>query len=163
MDTPQVTPPILSALKYLAGACIDEDFLEEAEALHAYLDMARFAPQMTGLVHVWIRTQRGDWPEALRLCNALCEKHPDVEDFKPMLLILRYCNADPSWRGLCERQIASPTATEASKRLAASMLDGTFGTPKAADAAEPPEQNEEKSSAPADAFDYAANFGYMRA
>jgi hypothetical protein len=163
MDTEQGYPPTCIALKHLVGACIDEDYLEEAEAMYTYLDMVRIAPQMRGLVYVWIRTQRGDWQEALRRCNELSEEYPDVEAFKPMLLILRYCNGDPSWRGLCEGQIASPTSTEASKRLAASMLDGTFGTLKAAAAAEPTEQKEEKSLAPADTFDYAANFGYMRA
>jgi Bacterial type III secretion protein (HrpB1_HrpK) len=163
MDTEQGYSPTCIALKHLVGACIDEEYLEEAEAIYNYLDMVRFAPQMRGLVYVWIRTQRGDWTEALRRCNELSEEYPDVEAFKPMLLILRFCNRDPSWRGLCERMIASPTSTEASKRIATSMLNGTFGRPSQAAEPEEPTQQMEEKAAPADTFDYASSFNYMRA
>jgi hypothetical protein len=162
MDTEQGHPPLCIALKYVAGACIDENLLDEAESMLVYLEMVRIAPRTVGLLHVWTRSQRGDLREALRRCNELSELYPEAEEFEPLLAVLRYASGEPSWRAVCERLVASSTASAASKRLATSLLEGSFGKPKTAEAAEP-EAEAAAAPAPAESFDYASHGAFMRA
>jgi Bacterial type III secretion protein (HrpB1_HrpK) len=162
MDTEQSHSPLCIALKYVAGACIDENLLDEAETMLLYLEMARIAPRTVGLLHVWTRSQRGDLSEALRRCNELSEQYPEAEEFEPLLAVLRYASGEPSWRAVCERLVASPTASAASKRLANSLLEGTFGKPKQAEAAEP-EAPAAVGAASVDAYDFASQGVFMRA
>ena len=162
MSTEQTHSPVCIALKYVAGACIDENLLEEAEAMLLYLEMVRIAPRTVGLLHVWTRSQRGELSEALRRCNELSEQYPEAEEFEPLLAVLRYARGEPSWRAVCERLMESTTASAASKRLASSLLEGTFGKPKPAEAAEPDEAQTDTKHV-MDKFDFSSQGGFMRA
>jgi hypothetical protein len=159
MQTEATPDPLHVALKYLAATCIDEGLTDDAEALAQFLDLIRIAPRTVGLLQVWTLSQRGMLREALRQCEELAHLYPDAEEFQPVLAVLRYAGNDPTWRGVCDRLLESETTTPESKRLASSLLEGTFGTKKPSDepAAEaPPPQ-------PEPAIDFAAMGGYMRA
>jgi hypothetical protein len=163
MDTQHRHDPLHIALKYVAGVCIDENFLEEAESMLVFLDMVRIAPRTVGLLHVWTRSQRGDVREALRRCNELNEFHPDAEEFLPLLAVLRYAANEPTWRAVCDRLVDSATASAESKQLARSLLDGSFGKKKPQSAAAATDAADTAQATPAEAFDYAAHGSFMRA
>ncbi len=166
MELQERHDPMHIAIKYVAGVCIDENFLDEAESMLVFLDMVRIAPRTVGLLHVWTRSQRGDLREALRRCNELSELYPDAEEFQPLLAVLRYAGGEPTWRVVCDRLVDSVTASAESKQLARSLLDGTFGKKKgqqgaASSAADSAPDNADE--APAEAFDFAAHGSFMRA
>lgn len=155
--------PLHVALKYVAGVCIDENLLEEAESMLVFLEMVQVAPRTVGLLQVWTRSQRGDLREALRRCNELAEFYPDAEEFQPLLAVLRYAGGEPTWRAVCDRLIESPSASAESKRLAASLLDGSFGRkkpPHAAADTDPAEPEPETTAV--EPFDFAAHGSFMR-
>ena len=159
--------PMHVALKYVAATCIDEGLTEEAEVLVHFLELIDIAPRTVGLLQVWILSQKGLLHDALRHCHALVSQFPEAEEFQPVLAVLGYsCNED-GWRLVCDKLLESPTSSQDNKQLVSTLLDGTFGTPahakadaeaKARAAAEA-----EASASPAEAFDYAAMGGYMRA
>lgn len=163
MDTNTVHDPMHVALKYVAGVCIDENLLEQAESLLVFLEMVNVAPRTVGLLHVWTRSQRGDLREALRRCNELSEIYPDAEEFQPLLAVLRYAGGEPTWRVVCDRLVESRTASADSKRLAASLLDGTFGRKKPAQGPAAEEETADSGEPGTERFDYAAQGGFMRA
>ena len=159
-----VADPIHVALKFLAVGCIDEMLVDEAEALVAFLEPLNVAPRRVSLVHVWSLTERHRMREALRRCQEQVEKMPEAEEFQPLLGLLLFFNNEPDWRQVCERVLDSPTTLPDSKRLASSLLDGSFGKKKSG--------AEEQAAATADAdaaaearppVDYAAFGAYMRA
>jgi hypothetical protein len=152
--------PLYVAMKYVAGTCIDEGLTQDAEALASFLDLIRIAPRTVGLLQVWTLSQRGLLSEALRQCEELVNLYPDADEFQPVLAVLRYAGNDRTWRSVCERLLESESATPESKRLASSLLDGTFGTKKPSAEAE---ADEEPAPAAEPAIDYAAMGGYMRA
>jgi hypothetical protein len=164
MDTEIRHDPLHVALKYVSGACIDENFLEEAEAMMVFLEMVRVAPRTVGLLSVWTRSQRGDLREALRRCNELSEIYPEAEEFEPLLAVLRYAAGEPTWRAVCDRLVASHTANAESKKLAASLLDGSFGRPKAPQGHAEEEAPASAQAGPAvESYDFALHGGFMRA
>jgi hypothetical protein len=149
--------PLHVAMKYIAAACIDESMIEEAETIARFLELSRIAPRTVGLVQVWINSQKGHLREASRQCEELMAEFPGADEFVPVGAILRYACKDPRWRVLCTELIESATATEETKRLAASLLDGSFGT-AAADADQPAAAERVEP-----AFDFAEMSSYMRA
>ncbi len=157
-----VADPIHVALKFLAVGCIEEMLVDEAEALVAFLEPLNVAPRGVSLVHVWSLSERHRMREALRRCQEQAEKMPDAEEFQPLLGLLLFFNNEPSWRAACDRVVDSPTATPEGKRLAASLLDGTFGKKKggADDTAAAVKSAALTAQAP---IDYAALGAYMRA
>lgn len=160
--TSAVADPIHVALKFLAVGCIEEMLVDEAEALVAFLEPLNVAPRGVSLVQVWSLSERHRMREALRRCQEQTEKMPEAEEFQPLLGLLLFFNNEPSWRQVCERVMDSPTAPADGKRLAGSLLDGSFGKKKP--------DAEEKAAAAADAaanahpaVDYAAFGAYLRA
>lgn len=163
METERPHDPLHVALKYVAGVCIDENLLEEAESMLVFLDMIGIAPRTVGLLHVWTRSQRGDLREALRRCTELNDQYPDADEFLSLLAVLRYACGEPTWSGVCDRILASPGTSKESKDLAASLLDGTFGRKKASKDAAPAEAGEDGTQGSVEPFDFAAHGSFMRA
>jgi hypothetical protein len=161
-----VADPIHVALKFLAVGCIEEMLVDDAEALVAFLEPLNVAPRGVSLVHVWSLSERHRMREALRRCLEQTEKMPEAEEFQPLLGLLLFFNNEPGWQAVCERVMDSPTAPADGKRLAASLLDGSFGKKK-------PEAEEKAAALAASdaaaaveahaAVDYAAFGAYMRA
>jgi hypothetical protein len=156
MDTPMPGGTLHVALKYVAAACIDENMLAQAETMAAFLELVKVAPRTVGLVQVWTLSQRGHLRDALRHCEELSENYPDAPEFQPLLAVLRYACNEPMWRAVCDRLLASADSSAESKRLATSLIEGTFGK-------KPPEEPDAAAEAPEPAIDYAAMSGYMRA
>jgi hypothetical protein len=150
--------PMHIALKYVAATCIDEGLTEDAEDLARFLDLIDLAPRTVGLLHTWILSQRGQLREALSHCEELTYKHPEAEEFQPVLAVLRYTCQDPGWRVVCTALIESETTSADNKRLAQSLLDGSFGAPATAK----PASESEVPAAPVAPIDYAALGAYMR-
>ncbi len=153
--------PVHVALKYLAIGCIDENLVDEAEALVAFLEPLGVAPHNVALVQIWALSERHHLREALRRCEEQVEQTPLAEEFQSLLGLLRYLNNEPSWRPVCERLVDSPTALPDSKRLAASLLDGSFA--KAKPKSDVASTTGAVAEAPAPAIDYTAFGAYMRA
>ena len=149
--------PMHIALKYVAATCIDEGLTEDAEALARFLELIALAPRTVGLLQTWLLSQKGQLREALRHCEELVYQFPEAEEFQPVLAVLRYACQDPNWRVVCATLIESETTSPESKRLAHSLLDGTFGNPAPAET-EPVEATE---SLPM--IDYVDMSQYMRA
>jgi len=145
MAQPDAQATLHEALCYLASACIDESLPDEAEAIYAFLEPMQMAPRTLGLVQVWLLSERGSFVEALHRCEELVGLLPNCQEFQPMLALLRYVNDDPDWRSTCDQLVDSPTAEAGSKRLALSLLDGSFFDKKDVDEepadASPPEAN----------------------
>jgi len=162
MDTNSSSNPLHKVLKQIACACLDESMLDEAEVLLHFLDLVGIDPRTIRLIRMWSRCQRGDMQGALRQCNELSEQYPDSEDIEPLQAILRYAVGDRNWRTLCNRILESPTSSVEGKRMATSLLDGTFGKngTEAIFRIAPEEAQEEPVK---DTFDFAIHSAFMRA
>jgi hypothetical protein len=149
------------ALDCVARMCIDENFLDEAERMLAFLEMAGVSAYTSGLLNVWARSQRGELRDALRQCSAMHESYPDSSDVAALLAVLRFACGESTWRPLCERLMEWPTCRAESRQVAASLLDGSFGRKDAqASAAEPAIAAAEP--APMAGFDFAHATHYLR-
>lgn len=158
MDTLPRPDPIHTALDHVARMCIDEGFLEEAEQLLVFLEMARLSPYTSGLLRIWARSQRGDLRDALRSCNDMLQRYPDASDVLALMAVLGFACGEISWRATCERLIEMPDCRPESRQVAMSLLDGTFGRKKPA--AEVPA--EAPAAAQTTAYDVAQSYQFLR-
>ncbi len=158
MAPSQSPHPLHSALDFVARMCIDENFLDEAERMLAFLDMAGISDYCSGLLRVWARSQRGQLRDALRECSELHETYPDSSDVTALLAVLRFACGEPAWRPLAERLMERPTCRAESRQVAASLLDGSFGK-KDAKASAPEPAGTEQAAPDAD-FEFA-QAGYL--
>ncbi len=135
MDNNESFAPIQIAMKYVASCCIDEGMLQEAEIMTDFLDLSNLAPRTVGLLRIWILSQKGFLKEGLQRCEDLSTAYPEAPEFQPLLAVLRYANGVPTWNAACNQLLESPIAKPESRRLAQSLLDGTFGKKKEAQGA----------------------------
>jgi hypothetical protein len=161
MDNSGTHDPVHQALDHVARMCIDENFLDEAERLLAFLEMADISPYTAGLLRIWARSQRGLLRDALRNCNEMIEAYPDSSDVLALMAVLRFACGEHNWRALCERLMEMPGCRPESRQVAASLLDGTFGrkNPLTPVAAEPVEA---AAATTTSTFDYAQASHYLR-
>lgn len=161
MDNPGTLDPVHQALDHVARMCIDENFLDEAERLLAFLEMAGISPYTAGLLRIWARSQRGELREALRNCNEMIEAYPDSSDVLALMAVLRFACGEQTWRTLCERLMDMPGCRAESRQVAASLLDGSFGRKNpAAQAAV--ETAEPAAATHSSTFDFTQASHYLR-
>src|SRR5687767_13995794 len=129
--TPDDLPdPLHCVLMTAAQICINETFLDEAEELHAFLQTVPVDARFLGLLGLWIQSQRGNVRDALRTCNELIETAPGSAEVNALLALLRYVCRDPTWRGVCDDLLRMPDCPPEARRIATSLLDGTFAKQK---------------------------------
>jgi hypothetical protein len=162
MDTTHQHHPIHEALDHVARTCIDENFVEEAECMLFFLEQINMSPLMLGMLRVWVRSQRGDLREALRLCDELLHTFPDTPDVMALLAVLKYACGEPSWRAVCERVLEIPSCRPEGRQLAESLLDGSFGRKKPTPEPEPVALVQPEKAA-ISSFDFNHSMSFLRA
>ena len=162
MDQPSTADPLHQALDHVARMCIDENFLDEAERLLAFLEMAGISPYTAGLLRIWARSQRGELRDALRDCNVMIEAYPDSSDVLALMAVLRFACGEHNWRALCERLMDRPDCRPESRQVAASLLDGSFGSKKPQEGLTAEAVTTDPASPQSSSFDFAQAAYFLR-